>query len=154
MIRIEVQQIKDKRLKSFDYLLKKKNIQKLVDVTVKNAALIDFAGDYFFSIRFTNSREGKYLNQKYRNRKHATNVLTFSYEKSPNIIADIVICLPVIYAECRKYGVGRFEHLTHMLVHGTLHAMGFDHESPKDASVMEKLEEKILKSQGIDSPYI
>ena len=115
---------------------------------------MDFAGDYFFLIRFTNSREGKYLNQKYRNKKYATNVLTFSYEKSPNIIADIVICLPVIYAECKKYRVGRFEHLTHMLVHGTLHAMGFDHESPKDASVMEKLEEKILKSQGIDSPYI
>ena len=57
------------------------------------AALIDFTGDYFFLIRFTNSQEGKYLNQKYRNKKYATNVLTFSYEKSPNIIADIVICL-------------------------------------------------------------
>ena len=121
---------------------------------MKNAALIDFTGDYFFLVRFTNSQEGKYLNQKYRNKKYATNVLTFSYEKAPNIIADIVICLPVIYAECKKYKVGRVERLTHMLVHGTLHAMGFDHESPKDASVMEKLEEKILKSQGIDSPYI
>ncbi len=50
--------------------------------------------------------------------------------------------------------MGRLEHLTHMLVHGTLHAMGYDHESLKEASVMEKLEEKILKSQGIDSPYI
>ena len=50
--------------------------------------------------------------------------------------------------------MGRFEHLTHMLVHGTLHAMGYDHERLKDASVMEKLEEKILKSLGIDSPYI
>ena len=81
-------------------------------------------------------------------------MLTFSYEKSPNIISDIVICLPVIYAECRKYRVGRFEHLTHMLVHGTLHALGYDHERLKDASVMEKLEEKILKSHGIDSPYM
>ena len=60
----------------------------------------------------------------------------------------------MIYAECREYKVGRIEHLVHMLVHGTLHAMGYDHESRKDASVMEKLEEKILKSQGIDSPYI
>ena len=60
----------------------------------------------------------------------------------------------MIYAECREYKVGRIEHLAHMLVHGTLHAMGYDHESRKDASVMEKLEEKILKSQGIDSPYI
>ena len=50
--------------------------------------------------------------------------------------------------------MGRIEHLTHMLIHGTLHAMGYDHESKKDASVMEKLEEKILKSQGINSPYI
>ena len=105
-------------------------------------------------MRFTNSQEGKHLNQKYRNKKYATNVLTFSYEKSPNVIADIVICLPVIYAECRKYRVGRLEHLAHMLVHGTLHALGYDHERLKDASVMEKLEEKILKSQGIDSPYI
>ena len=105
-------------------------------------------------MRFTNSQEGKYLNQKYRDKKYATNVLTFSYEKSPNIIADIVICLPVIYAECRKYRVGKFEHLAHMLVHGTLHAIGYDHERLKDASAMEKLEEKILKSLGIDSPYI
>ena len=105
-------------------------------------------------MRFTNSQEGKYLNQKYRNKKYATNVLTFSYEKSPNIIADLVICLPVIYAECRKYRVGRLEHLAHMLVHGTLHALGYDHERLKDASVMEKLEEKILKSLGIDAPYI
>ena len=81
-------------------------------------------------------------------------MLTFSYEKTPNIIADIVICLPVIYAECKEYKVGRFEHLAHMLVHGTLHALGYDHESPEDASVMEKLEEKILKSQGINLPYI
>ena len=50
--------------------------------------------------------------------------------------------------------MGKIEHLTHMLIHGTLHAMGYDHESPKDAYVMEKLEEKILKSQGINSPYI
>ena len=105
-------------------------------------------------MRFTNSQEGKHLNQKYRNKKYATNVLTFSYEKSPDIIADIVICLPVIYAECREYKVGRFEHLAHMLVHGTLHALGYDHDNLKDASVMEKLEEKILKSLGIDCPYI
>ena len=126
----------------------------MVSLTVKKACLTDFTGDYFFLVRFTNSQEGKYLNQKYRNKKYATNVLTFSYEKSPNVIADIVICLPVIYAECREYKVGRVEHLAHMLVHGTLHALGYDHESPRDASVMEKLEEKILKSQGIDSPYI
>jgi len=121
---------------------------------VKKAALIDFTGDYIFLVRFTNSREGKYLNQKYRNKKYPTNVLTFSYEKTPNVIADIVICLPVLYAECREYKLGRFEHLTHMLVHGILHALGYDHQSLKDASIMEKLEEKILKYQGIDSPYI
>ena len=115
---------------------------------------MDFTGDYFFLVRFTNSQEGKYLNQKYRNKKYPTNVLTFSYEKSPNVIADIVICLPVLYAECREYKLGRVEHLTHMLVHGTLHALGYDHHSLKDASIMEKLEEKILKYQGIDSPYI
>ena len=75
--------------------------------------------------------------------------------KNHPILSQIsLFVLPVIYAECRKYKVGRFEHLAHMLVHGTLHAMGYDHESRKDASVMEKLEEKILKSQGIDSPYI
>ena len=154
MIRIEVQQVQDKRLKNFNYLIKKKIIKELVSLTIKKACLIDFTGDYFFLVRFTNSQEGKYLNQKYRNKKYATNVLTFSYEKSPHIIADIVICLPVIYAECRKYRVGRLEHLAHMLVHGTLHALGYDHERLKDASVMEKLEEKILKSRGIDSPYI
>ena len=105
MIRIEVQQVQDKRLKGFNYLIKKK-YQKISQSHCKKAALIDFTGDYFFLVRFTNSQEGKYLNQKYRNKKYATNVLTFSYEKSPNIIADIVICLPVIYAECRKYKWG------------------------------------------------
>ena len=101
----------------------KKKYQKLVNLTVKNAALIDFTGDYFFLIRFTNSQEGKYLNQKYRNKKYATNVLTFSYEKSPNIIADIVfVCRDI--CRMQEYKVGRFEHLAHMLVHGTLHAMG------------------------------
>jgi len=58
-----------------------------------------------------------------------------------------------VYAECRENNFGRVEHLTHMLIHGTLHALGYDHENRKDASIMEKIEGKLLKSQNIDSPY-
>tara|TARA_B100000963_G_scaffold346845_1_gene352541 strand:- start:6548 stop:6922 length:375 start_codon:yes stop_codon:yes gene_type:complete len=120
---------------------------------LNKAALNDFMGNYYLTVRFTNARESKLLNTKYRKKNYATNVLTFSYEKYPNVIADIVICLPIIYAECKEQNVGYLDHLTHMIIHGTLHAIGYDHECSNDALIMEKLEEKILNLLSISSPY-
>ena len=153
MLEIEVQQVKDKRLKSYTTFITKRIIEKIISLTIEKAASKEFIGYSNFTVRFTNSSESRSLNGNYRKKNFATNVLTFSYEKWPNIIADIVICLPVIYTESEKNNISRFHHLTHMLVHGTLHAVGYDHEIPSDAKNMEKLEEKILRSLGIDSPY-
>ena len=154
MLEVNIQQVKDKRLRTFDYLIRKTFIKKIIYLTLEEASVKNLNRDCILTIRFTNSHEGKMLNTKYRNKKYATNVLTFSYETCPTVIADIVICLPVIYSECQRKKIGRLEHLAHMVVHGTLHALGYDHENPRDAQIMEKLEEKILELLGIDSPHI
>jgi probable rRNA maturation factor len=106
------------------------------------------------TLRFVNRAEGQELNQQFRGKAHATNVLTFSYELSKNALAaDIVICLPVVFSEARAQGKTVEAHLAHLVVHGCLHAAGHDHIRERDAKVMEAKEVSILKTLGFSNPY-
>jgi probable rRNA maturation factor len=107
------------------------------------------------TLRFVNVAEGKKLNGAFRNKDYATNVLTFPYEHKRNFIeADIVFCLPVIQKEARAQGKQLKAHLAHLIVHGCLHAQGYDHEVIKDAVKMELLETAMLQKLGFTNPYL
>jgi probable rRNA maturation factor len=106
------------------------------------------------TLRFVNLAEGKNLNLAFRNKDHATNVLTFPYELSKKTIAaDIIFCLPVIQKEASGQGKTVKAHLAHLIIHGCLHAQGLDHESDKEAKKMEGKEITLLNSLGFDNPY-
>ena len=106
------------------------------------------------TLRFVNLAEGKNLNLAFRNKDHATNVLTFPYELSKKTIAaDIIFCLPVIQKEASGQGKAVKAHLAHLIIHGCLHAQGLDHENDKEAKKMEGKEIALLKSLGFDNPY-
>jgi probable rRNA maturation factor len=104
-------------------------------------------------LRFVGTAEGKALNRQFRGRNRPTNVLTFDYASEPTVVADIVICLPVVDAEAKAQGKSGRDHLGHLVVHGVLHAQGHDHQGDEDAGRMEAREVAILKRFGIDDPY-
>ena len=106
------------------------------------------------TLRFVNRAEGQELNQQFRGKAHATNVLTFSYALTNSALAaDIVICMPVVTSEARDQGKAVKAHLAHLVVHGCLHATGHDHIHERDAKVMEAQEVFILKTLGFSNPY-
>lgn len=98
------------------------------------------------------------LNQQYRNKKDATNVLSFP-AKIPsdlalNILGDIVICAPVVVEEAEQQHKHRLHHWAHLTIHGTLHLLGYDHETEEEAVIMEKLEIEMMKKLGYPDPYL
>ena len=105
------------------------------------------------TLRFVGADESLALNREWRGQDHATNVLTFAYATEPEIAADLVLCAPVVEREAAAAGIGVAEHYAHLLVHGTLHAQGFDHEDDKDAHRMEARESAVLEALGIADPY-
>lgn len=106
------------------------------------------------TLRFVNAVEGKKLNLAFRQKDYATNVLTFPYELSKNeLAADIIFCLPILQKEAREQNKLLKAHLAHLIVHGCLHAQGYDHEAAKDAKKMETLEIQTLQKMGFDNPY-
>lgn len=109
------------------------------------------------AVRVVGAREGRQLNRAYRGRDYATNVLTFAYPPlAPGqaLSADIVLCAPVVAREAREQRKPLLDHYAHMVVHGTLHAQGYDHElGLQQADEMEALEVLILASFGVPNPY-
>jgi probable rRNA maturation factor len=108
-------------------------------------------------VRLVGSAESKRLNYQYRAQNHATNILTFTLSEntlSAELIADLMICMPVLEKEAKKQGKTLEHHFAHLIVHGMLHAQGFDHEDEIDALAMESLEIAILKRLKIQNPYI
>ena len=101
------------------------------------------------TIRYVDEKEGRALNLAYRHKDYATNVLTFVHDES----ADIVICAPVIWRESREQKKPVAAHHGHMVIHGLLHAQGFDHETEADAAEMETKEIALLKRFRIKNPY-
>ena len=113
------------------------------------------ASDAEITVRIVGFEEGRALNLNYRKKDHATNVLTFDYAQSPMVMADLVLCAPVVAQEAKEQGKTLAAHYAHLLVHGTLHAQGWDHEtSVKDAQAMEAHEVTVLAGLGLRNPYI
>ena len=110
--------------------------------------------DAEITVRIVGEDEGRALNQSYRKKDYATNVLTFDYAQDPVVLADLVLCAPVVAREAKEQGKTLAAHYTHLLVHGALHAQGWDHEtSEADAEEMESYEVDILEGLGLRNPY-
>lgn len=107
-----------------------------------------------FTLRIVGEAEGRALNAQYRRKDYATNVLTFDYAREPAVMADLVLCGPVVEREAREQAKPLRDHYAHLLVHGTLHAQGWDHETSEgNALAMEALEILLLSSLGFPNPY-
>ena len=105
------------------------------------------------TVRIVSAEEGRALNRDYRGKDYATNVLTFDYQREPTVLADLVLAAPVVEAEARESGVDVLAHYAHLLVHGALHAQGYDHEDEADAAQMEARESVLMRSLGFNDPY-
>jgi probable rRNA maturation factor len=106
------------------------------------------------TVRIVDAEEGQALNLDYRGKDYATNVLTFDYAAEPMVMADLVLCAPVIAREAKELKKSLDDHYAHLLVHGTLHAQGWDHETgEEDAEAMEARETEILAGLGVADPY-
>ena len=108
-----------------------------------------------FTLRFVDTREGRALNRAYRGRDYATNVLTFPLDEGDprHAMADIVVCMPVVVKEARAQGKTAHDHCGHLVVHGVLHATGYDHETAHEADAMEAIERRVLARFRIADPY-
>ena len=105
------------------------------------------------AVRIVDEAEGRRLNREFRGRDYATNVLTFDYAREPQVVADLVLCAPVVEREARELGLAPADHYAHLLVHGALHAQGWDHERDADATAMESREREVLRALGLHDPY-
>jgi probable rRNA maturation factor len=115
------------------------------------------SGDTELSVRIVDEPEGKALNETYRGASGPTNVLSFPFEsdipKPLPLIGDIVICAPVVTREAQQQNKDINAHWAHMIIHGVLHLLGYDHERDSDAAIMETLETDILQKLGFPHPY-
>lgn len=114
------------------------------------------------SVRIVDEAEGRELNSHYRQGNRATNVLSFPADAAvqtqlghgtPKMLGDVVICGPVVEREAADQGKDPASHWSHLLVHGALHLLGYDHKSDAEAQQMEALERELLAKRGIEDPY-
>lgn len=126
--------------------LPRRRVQRWISHALKTDAEI--------TVRVVDAEEGRSLNRDYRRKDYATNVLTFDYTREPVVTADLVLCAPVVEQEAREQGKTLEAHYAHLLVHATLHAQGYDHETnERDALEMEALEILLLAALGFANPY-
>ena len=111
------------------------------------------ASEAEITVRIVDATEGQALNREYRKKDYATNVLTFDYTLEPVITADLVLCAPVVAQEAQDQGKTLQAHYAHLIVHGALHAQGWDHVLDEDAQVMELREAEIMARLGFENPY-
>ena len=112
--------------------------------------------DVVAALRLVDEEEGMQLNQDYRGKPQATNVLTFAYgaeEEGGPLSGDILLCVPVIEREATEQRVSREAHYAHLTVHGMLHLQGYDHEAEDEAVAMEAVESFIMMRLGFPDPY-
>ena len=122
-----------------------------------DCALQESAAISSVTIRVVDEDEARQLNHKYRDRDHATNVLSFVADFPPERaladLGDLVICAPVVAREALAQGKALADHWAHLVIHGTLHLRGFEHTEPDAARQMEALEVKLLAALEIPDPY-
>lgn len=106
------------------------------------------------TVRFVGEAEGRQLNYAYRGKDYATNVLSFPYDRVPIVRGDLVLCVPVVLREAAAQGKAVDAHFAHLIVHGLLHLLGFDHETEAEAAAMEARESAILARLGLPDPYL
>jgi probable rRNA maturation factor len=142
-----------------ELVLKRAYIKKVIENALR---FIDVDQDCEIGIACVDNAESHKLNLEYRQKDKPTNVLSFPSDIPEEVlsmldalpIGDLVICIPVVLKEAIEQNKTPIEHFTHMLVHGTLHLMGYDHEtSDEDAEEMEALEIEILAKLGFSNPY-
>ncbi|MGY8523704.1 rRNA maturation RNase YbeY [Paracidovorax citrulli] len=111
--------------------------------------------DAQLTVRFVDEEEGRSLNRAFRGKDYATNVLTFAYAESEDdpVTADIVLCCPVVEREAQEQRKTLEAHYAHLVVHGALHAQGYEHEDDVDAEEMEAIETETLIALGFANPY-
>ena len=114
-------------------------------------------GDTELSVRIVDEPEGKKLNETYRGATGPTNVLSFPFdEKTPEplpLIGDTVVCAPVVAREAQQQNKDLTAHWAHMIIHGVLHLLGYDHQNDSEAAIMETLETEIMQKLGFAPPY-
>lgn len=142
-----------------ELVLKRAYIKKVIETTLR---FIDVDQNCEIGIACVDNNESHKLNLEYRQKDKPTNVLSFPSDVPEEVLAmldalpigDLVICIPVVLQEAIDQNKTPIEHFTHMLVHGTLHLMGYDHEtSDEEAEEMEALEIEILAKLGFENPY-
>jgi probable rRNA maturation factor len=106
------------------------------------------------TIRIVDAEEGQLLNNTYRGKDYATNVLTFPLTEEPHLMGDIIICASVVATEAKAQQKSLEAHYAHLTVHGILHLHGYDHETDAQAELMEGLETAIVTKLGYASPYL
>ena len=123
-----------------------------------DAAIRDERESTYLSVRIVEKEESQSLNQQYRGAKGATNILSFPFEApTPEplpLIGDLVICAPVVVDEAKQQQKPPEAHWAHMIIHGVLHLLGYDHHNEYEAYIMESLETEILQGLGFAPPYI
>ena len=113
--------------------------------------------DAELNIRIVGYEEGRDLNARWRHHSVPTNVLAFPIDRNratSNLLGDIVICAPIAIAEANDLGADPDPHWAHLIIHGTLHLLGYDHEHDEDAKQMEELERTLLRELGYADPYL
>ena len=114
--------------------------------------------DFELTIRLVNNEESQQLNKQYRGKDKPTNVLSFPFEVPDgielNLLGDLIICIEVMKQEAQEQNKALFEHWAHLVIHGCLHLVGFDHINDSEALEMESIEITILEKLGIDNPYL
>lgn len=122
-----------------------------------SAAAADRSGEAEMTVRIVDEKEGAELNRQYRGGDGATNVLSFSFEAPPGVthplLGDVVVCGPVVMREAHEQAKIPEAHWAHMVVHGTLHLLGFDHQHEAEAKRMESRELFVLSLFGFSDPY-
>jgi probable rRNA maturation factor len=109
--------------------------------------------DAAITLRFVDAREARRLNRDYRGKDYAPDILTFAYALAPVARADVVVCPAVVARAARERRVPVRNHLAHLVVHGTLHALGHEHDHAAAARAMESREVMVLAGLGFDDPY-
>ena len=122
------------------------------------AVLSKYGNQAEVTIRIVDEIESKQLNEKWRKAQGATNVLSFPAGDTtgtvvPVLLGDVVICAPVVQREAHEQNKTFHAHLAHMVIHGVLHLLGFDHVKKQDATLMESIETSLLESLGYANPY-